>query len=268
MLGVAVGKKGVGKTYRTLQMINQYVAGNPARNVKGRRVLIFDVNNEYEYVKSINLKDIPAFTRHPHIEARRVVPFDPKTGRKMSIDQLGDTLGIILNSFRGGLLLLEDINRYISDTMPGDIIGTICTNRHDDLDIIVHYQSIGRLPPKMWQNINYIRFHQITDSVEKSKMKVADKFEILSIAETIVNDACETNPRFYCFVNTEVEKIKGDFTPEMRDRAIEKYIVMNQGTALKSAKAMLQLENQNKKPSDMDAIKRTKDMLIKRYFDS
>ena len=44
---VAIGKKGVGKSYTTEKMINQYVAGNPSKGVPGRRVLILDVNDEY-----------------------------------------------------------------------------------------------------------------------------------------------------------------------------------------------------------------------------
>jgi ABC-type proline/glycine betaine transport system ATPase subunit len=39
-LGVAVGKKGVGKTYITTKMINSYVRGNPSKGV-------LDVNDEF-----------------------------------------------------------------------------------------------------------------------------------------------------------------------------------------------------------------------------
>ena len=60
----------------------------------------------------------------------------------------------ILNDYRGGLLLIEDINRYISDYLPNDLVGAICTNRHTDTDIILHFQSVGRVSPKIWQNLN------------------------------------------------------------------------------------------------------------------
>jgi flagellar biosynthesis GTPase FlhF len=47
-LGVAVGRKGVGKTYTTTKLIDSYVVGNPAKGVKPRKVLILDVNDEFK----------------------------------------------------------------------------------------------------------------------------------------------------------------------------------------------------------------------------
>ena len=72
-LGVAVGKKGIGKSYTTEQVMAQYVQGN--QNAKPRRVLILDVNDEYEAVKAIAIKDIALFSLHPKIEARRIRPY-------------------------------------------------------------------------------------------------------------------------------------------------------------------------------------------------
>ena len=42
LLGVAVGKKGIGKTYTSLSIIGHYIKGG--LNVKPRRALIIDVN--------------------------------------------------------------------------------------------------------------------------------------------------------------------------------------------------------------------------------
>ena len=55
-LGVAVGKKGIGKTYQTTQMMQQYVRGG--NGVKPRRVLILDVNDEFEEFRAMSLKDV------------------------------------------------------------------------------------------------------------------------------------------------------------------------------------------------------------------
>ena len=46
-LGMAVGKKGIGKTYQTKILIESYVYGNPEKGVEPRRVLILDVNDEF-----------------------------------------------------------------------------------------------------------------------------------------------------------------------------------------------------------------------------
>jgi hypothetical protein len=54
-LGVAVGRKGCGKTYQTTKMIESYILGNPAKGVIPRRALILDVNDEYETIKALKV---------------------------------------------------------------------------------------------------------------------------------------------------------------------------------------------------------------------
>ena len=100
-LMVAVGKKGVGKSYSTFDMLRGYVAGNPSKGVKGRKVLIFDVNDEYEDVRPIALKDVPLFSVHPKIEMRRVRPLKTN-GSRMTLNEIAETLFWILDQFRGG----------------------------------------------------------------------------------------------------------------------------------------------------------------------
>ena len=97
---VAVGKKGVGKSYTTKEMMNQYAYVNPKR-----RVLILDVNDEYFDVKAISIQDISLFSVHPQIEVRRIRPF-LDNGKRMTLDDIASTLFIILETFRNGLLLV------------------------------------------------------------------------------------------------------------------------------------------------------------------
>lgn len=223
-LGVAVGKKGVGKTYITTKMINSYVRGNPRKGVKARRALVLDVNDEFVDYKALRLRDVKKFSAHPKIEARRIRPFNDD-GVRMTLKEIQDALFTILNDYRGGLLLIEDINRYISDHLPNDLIGAICTNRHTDTDIIMHFQSIGRVTSKIWQNINWLRFHKNTDSVDRHIKKFEDKFEYLKIAEILINNQYYNgNKRFFLFVDVDNEKIQGDFNKKLLDDAINEYI--------------------------------------------
>jgi hypothetical protein len=120
-LGVAVGRKGCGKTYQTTKMIKSYILGNPAKGVAPRRALILDVNDEFEEFKALKVSDVMRFSAHPRIEARRIRPFN-ENGQRMTINEIQDTLFKILNDFRGGLLLIEDVNRYISDYLPNDLV--------------------------------------------------------------------------------------------------------------------------------------------------
>ena len=52
LLGIAVGRKGVGKTYATLELIQEYLKGNPQTGATPRKVLLLDVNNEFMDVKA------------------------------------------------------------------------------------------------------------------------------------------------------------------------------------------------------------------------
>lgn len=221
---VAFGKKGVGKSFTTRRMIADYVTGNPATGRKPRRALILDVNDEFEDIKPLAPKDVLRFSAHPIIEARRIRPFRPD-GKKMSLDEIATLLGFVLENYYGGLLLIEDINRYTSDAMPQDLIGAICTNRHTAVDIVIHYQSIGRLTPKIWQNANIIRFHKNLDSVDKHESKIQEKYELFKIVEELVNHQYEIgNKRYYCFVDLDEMKITSKVPDAVFEHAVNEYV--------------------------------------------
>ena len=227
LLGVAIGRKGVGKSYTTDKVIANYVAGNPASGILGRKALILDVNDEYTHIKAIAIKDLIRFSVHPMVEARRVRPFHPD-GKKMTLDDLAVTLNIILDTYSGGLLLIEDINRFVSDAMPQDLMGAIATNRHRDLDIILHYQGIGRIGPKVWQNINWLRFHKITESAQRHQRKYEDKYELIRITEIMVNTQYfGGNERFYQYVDCENMKLQGKVDDKLFTEACKEYLNEN-----------------------------------------
>lgn len=228
-LGVAFGKKGIGKSYQTWRMIYEYVSGDKENGIKPRRALILDVNDEYENVKSISINDVGKFSNSPLIEVRRVRRFNERTGQPMTLKEVAEALFFILRHYRRGLLLIEDINVYISDNLPNDLIGAICSNRHTELDIILHYQSLGRVTPKVWQNLNWLRFHKNTDSIDRHMHKFEDKYEYLKIAELLVNNEYENgNIRFFVFIDVDNEKIRGNFTKDQFKRAVDEYISLNE----------------------------------------
>ena len=230
-LGVAVGKKGIGKSYTTEQIMADYVKGSG--QARPRRVLILDVNDEYEHVKAIAITDIALFSLHPKIEARRIRPYNAD-GSKMGLRDVAEVLFTCLEHFRGGLLLIEDINKYVSDHLPNDVVGAICTNRHADLDIIMHFQSIGRVTPKIWQNLNWIRFHKNSDSVDRHQKKFQDKYDYLKIAEIMINEQYfANNKRFYLYVDLDDEIILGNYTPKMLKEAIDEFVGLNYNRLVK-----------------------------------
>lgn len=245
LLGIAVGRKGVGKTYATLQLIQEYLKGNPATGAKPRKVLLLDVNNEFlnvkadqnpefEHIKAISLDDIKKFTLSNKVEARRVSILKPNGG-KMNLVEIADALAHILDNYQNGLLLIEDINKFVSDSLPNDLIGSIITQRHVSVDVITHFQSIGKAAhPKLWANCNWLRYHQCDDTVERHKTKFAGNTEHLRILEKMVNIEYEKgNKRFFAYLNKDEGKIQGQFTKKQFQYAIYQYLQDNYNGVVK-----------------------------------
>lgn len=265
LLGVAVGKKGVGKTYITNRVIKQYVMGNLASGIMPRKVLILDANDEYTEYKAIALKDLMLFSVHPLVEVRRIRPIHAD-GKKMTLDDLATTLNYILEVFSGGLLLIEDINRFTSDFMPQDLMGAIATNRHRDLDIILHYQGIGRIGTKVWQNINWLRMHKITESVMRHVKKFEDKYEIIRICELMVNlQFFAGNERFYQYIDCENMCFQGRVDEKLFADSCKQYLEENYRRIISPILQIRSVGDKKKFTADT-AIKSEMERLRKMYL--
>jgi hypothetical protein len=272
---ICCGKKGVGKTVETIKMIDEYISGNPAKGIPPRKALIFDVNDEFSdfwffgrqrSIKAIAIKDVLKFSVHPKVEVRRIRPFWDD-GKKLTINDMAEVLGIILDNFRNGLLLVEDINKYLSDAMPSDLIGSLATSRHIGLDIVSHFQNIGRAGnPKLLGNLNMIRLHKTNDTIERHKNKFEEKTEILQIAEYLVNKRYFNGDiRFFLFVDVENMKIRGKFSKSEAEDAIHEYITQRYKRIISP---MLQLRDKKgvKIYTDESALSASNKNLLSVYF--
>lgn len=242
-LGIAIGMKGVGKSYSTLEMIQGVLKPRYSKGgellAKGRKVLILDVNNEFgdvqndqnpkfAHIRAIRLQDVKKWCYNGIIEARRVAPFK-EGGQTMTLREVADALGVILENFKNGLLLIEDITKFVSDSLPNDLIGAICTNRHKSVDIIIHFQSVGKMAnPKLWANCNWLRIHKTEDTVEKHEKKFASDVTHLYLAETLIDMRTKAgDKRFQLFVDKDLKKVYGRFNRQMFKEAINKYLQDN-----------------------------------------
>jgi ribosomal protein L30/L7E len=272
---IACGKRGVGKTVETVKMIDEYVSGNPSKGIPPRKALIFDVNDEFSSfwyfgqqrsIKAIAIKDILKFSVHPKVEVRRIRPFWDD-GKKLTINDMGEVLGIILDNYRNGLLLVEDINKYLSDSMPSDLIGSLATSRHIGLDIVSHFQNIGRAGnPKLLGNLNMIRLHKTNDTVERHKNKFEEKTELLQIAENLVSKKYfEGDIRYYVFVDIENMKVRGKIAKSEAEDAIHQYITERYSRIISP---MLQLRDKKGKKTynEETALSAANAQLLKVYF--
>lgn len=265
MIGVACGKRGIGKTEETKKTIRKYLTGG--KKGKPRKVLIFDVNDEFMDVQGLWLSDVKAFSRHPRIQVRRIRPFNAD-GSKMVLNDIREALFEILQNFRGGMLLIEDINRYLTHNLPMDIVGAICTNRHNDLDIIIHYQALGKMPPTLWENCNWIRFHKNQSGIVRHEEKMQEHFEMMLLAETLVNmNYGAGNKYFFCYCVLDNRTIMGDFTAAQAQAAVNQYLSQNYKKAVKPL--MDHVDPNTGQPLYADrsqAINHVKSRLLQDYF--
>ena len=276
MVMIATGKKGVGKTVATIEMIYRYISGNKEKGLPPRKALIFDVNDEFSHfwyhgsyhsIKALAIKDILKFSVHPKVEVRRIRPFWDD-GSKMGINDMNEVLGIILENYRNGLLLVEDINKYTNDTLKGDLVGSLATVRHIGIDLVAHYQSIGRAAnPKLLGNTRIIRLHKTNDTVSRHKNKFEERAEILQIAESIVDKKFqEGDKRYYLFVDIDDSKIKGKFDGNDIDYAIQDYVSKNHSALVKPLMTKIDLKTGKKIYTPQTALQYIiKDLKVK-YF--
>lgn len=232
---VATGIQGVGKTYLNMQVIALYIKDKPSIRVRGRKVLIFDTNGEYTVdqfaknncpnvkVSRIAAKDVEAWCRLPHSECRRI------DAKNLSIKEKKEVAEYLLRVYRNGMLVLEDINTYIlSVTFMENIVGGLVNLRHRAVDVLISYQSLRPVEPRIWQNARWVRFHYQADNVNDIKNKVTNP-TLFKIAQMIVNKKYfDGDKRFYLYIHNFANKIEGEFSREEFDDAAQKFLNANQ----------------------------------------
>lgn len=275
ILMIVTGQQGVGKSNETLRsLFLNYIRGQHAR-----RVLIYDPNNEYGNYKIYNndgsvlteLKvdrispdDIVKFNSQKMIEMRRVVPFD-KYNNPLSEDEQDKLLVQVSDQFRGGCLFIDDLNKVFGDSLPKRFSGLLTNTRHRNCDIILQVQSVGRLLPKIRQNAKVVRFHRQLDSVDESREKLNDRYELYKLAELVVQSQFEKGfQRFFVYLNLELNKLRG-VSREMFDVATLEYLSLNANIISREANKVDILTGK-KNSSWPQAVEKQKERILRQYF--
>lgn len=228
------GAQGVGKTYQTMHSIKEYVKDKFHNGVKGRKCLIFDTNGEYTQeqfarndipefkVTRLAIKDVEEWGRSSVIECRRI------DAKNLSIKEKKECMEYILKVYRNGMLIIEDINTYIlSVTHMENIVGGLVNLRHRGVDVLVSYQSLRPVEPRIWQNSRWIRMHYQSDNVNDIKGKVTN-LALFKIAQLIVNNRYfGGDKRFFLIILNFANKIEGDFTKKEFLDACNQYLNAN-----------------------------------------
>jgi len=228
------GVQGVGKTYLNQHIINDYCRDKASIRVRGRKALIFDTNGEYTKsqfekngiqgfeAKVLALKDVGAWSKDSRVECRRI------EAKSLSIQQKRDAIEYIMRHFRNGMLVLEDVNTYILNvTHMEKIVSGLVSLRHRAVDILISYQSLRPVEPRIWQNSRWVRMHYQADNVNDIKGKVNNP-TLFKIAQYIVNNRYfDGDKRFYVYIHSFANTIEGDFTMDEFKKACKQYINAN-----------------------------------------
>jgi len=248
MVMVAVAAKGMGKTHTSANdIIGPQLLPNPKTGAPGRKVLIFDTNGEYTdkklqekfkvswRAKPLSLNDLQAWTMSGKVEARRILALDKSNRITEDVDEMLEILYTILKTFRNGMLVLDDINAYLIDASSKKVISSLTRNRHKNLDILIHYQTFRAIPPRVWGNLSIVRFHKTNENVSTVDAKIPNP-ELFYIAESLVNYQFKSgNRRFHCFVESQEDKIYGQFSLNNYRLACYIYLLNYQPLMLKHA---------------------------------
>lgn len=234
-LFIAVGSKGVGKTYRTMQELRQSVMDDPSVGRKGRNVLILDANNEFGKLTAIaydvteedeHKRTLPIRSLMGKRGLYRIAPFRVDR-RAMSTVEIKRACIDMCNHFRFGTLVLEDYNRYINGAEAEELVSMLVTLRHRAVDCWIHLQSASPISTRLWQNVNYIRFHKINDDVDRYKSRIP--YELMKIVQLGVNHQYNSgNERYFVYVAVLDERIMG-MDEDTFNQACMAYLSKNKG---------------------------------------
>jgi hypothetical protein len=231
---VLTGVQGVGKTYLNMHIIADYVKDKFYNKVRGRKCLIMDTNGEYTKEqfarndvsnfapKLIALKDIPDWSKTAGGDCRRI------DAKNVGLKEKKEIIEYCIRYFRNGMLVLEDINTYILNvTHMEEIVGGLVNLRDRAVDILISYQSLRPVEPRIWQNARWVRMHYQADNVNDIKNKVTNP-TLYKIAQNIVNNRYfNGDKRFYVYIHNFANKIEGKFTKKEFLDACAQYLKLN-----------------------------------------
>lgn len=247
---IAIGFKGVGKTYTTKHEVEDYIKNDASSGRKARPVLVFDVNGEYGDFTAIDF-DITEENEYKRAEEirkiitpgkYRIVAYR-KDRSPMSPSEMMSTVNTIGKFYRNGMLILEDINRYMLSHVEIAMVGMLIGLRHLGVDLIIHYQSLRAIPPRMWGNMNYLRWHKQSDGIDKYKGRV-DNYELFKIGERISEIKYLEDRYYYFWVDMMGEKLIG-VTEFDFERACQQYLSIYPN-ALRERKRLESIQNSEK----------------------
>ncbi len=201
--------------------------------MKGRKILIMDTNGEYTVdqfeknghpnfpVRTIGVKDIGAWSRSSLVECRRI---DMKS---LHIDDKLKILSYIMQVIRNCTIVLEDINTITTDiNHMKNIVSSIVNLRHKGVDVIISYQSLRAVEPRILTNSKWIRLHHSLGDVMDIKGKL-DAVDLIKISQLIINTKYRAgDTRFFLYIYLASQKVRGEFTEDEFRLASKQFLAL------------------------------------------
>ena len=222
MIMLVCGETGVGKTYRNKQEIKHYMMDNLVMGKKGRKVLAFDTNDDdYPQFRTVSPNHLKALTK---VSSRRIRPFNTD-GSPMDNDEKKEVITKIMKHYKNGLVVLDDIDHYMTGAKGQSMIGALCTVRHKGIDIVLTHQSVAKITTSEWQNCTWLRLHHQVDDVTRYRERIP-KYQMVRIGQLIVDEQYELcsnafamgniteqeykiQKSFFVYVNMREQRVKG-----------------------------------------------------------
>lgn len=195
MVYLVCGETGVGKTYRNRLEIKRYMQKDPdtlfmkgegSVAKQGRKVLVFDTNDDDYSYRTVSPDHIKALTV---VAARRIRPFN-LDGSPMSEDEKKEVVSKILKHYQNGLVVLDDIDHYMTGAKGQSMIGALCTVRHKGIDLLLTHQSVAKISTTEWQNCTWLRLHHQVDDITRYRERIP-RYSLVRIAQLIVDEQYE-----------------------------------------------------------------------------
>lgn len=162
---IVVGQKGVGKS--------TYLAQLAAKYDRSLKVLIIDVNGS------------PAYSL-----VERIEPYQIKGVKRGVVKLLGtptkQTLKLISDYWRDGLVIFEDCTKYISGNVDPEVKAFLVDHRMFNCDLIFTFHSLKRVPPFFWEMIAFTVLFRTAETFGNAyKNRLPNYEKMLAAFETL-----------------------------------------------------------------------------------
>jgi hypothetical protein len=105
-----------------------------------------------------------------------------------------------------------------------NIVSAVVNLRHKGVDVIISYQSLRAVEPRILSNSKWIRLHHSLGDIMDIKGKL-DAPDVAKIAQLIINTRYRSgDTRFFLYIYNANQKARGDFSEDEFKKATKQFL--------------------------------------------